>query len=355
MKALLVNDASLAGHHGSALVTEQIKLFSAEAGIETLSGWDWGSVLKACQEELPAIDLVIVNGEGSIHHNSKSARRIAALALQLREKRIPAYLVNATIEACDPDVLNGLGAFRARFVRDSLSCDVLEMAGISSTVVPDLVLSASLPASRLATSGPLMLTDSSEEGKTARLVGLAHRWREANIVTLRCPPPWPARGSCFRKVTFELKRAAAKPASLTPWSLRYAGAFRTIEELLNALANSRGLVAARYHGLCLALLMRLPFIAIEGNTGKAGALLRDIGLDRRCVHLDELTACQEPLEPPMLDDRESKAIDVFLSRTRLAAREMFNWIADDANAVLWSDGEHRRDRTRLHIAASLFI
>jgi hypothetical protein len=351
MKALLVNDASLAGHHGSALVTEQIKLLSAEAGIETLSGWDWESVLKACQDEPPAIDLVIVNGEGSIHHNSKSARRIAAIALQLREKRVPAYLVNATIEACDPDILNGLGAFRARFVRDSLSCDVLEMAGISSKVVPDLVLSASLPASRPAISGPLTLTDSSEEGKTARLIGLAQRWPETNIVTLRCPPPWPARGSSLRKVAFELKRAAAKPASLTPWSLRYAGAFRTIDELMDALASSRGLVTARYHGLCLALLIRLPFIAIEGNTGKAGALLRDIGLNRRCVDLDELTTSQEPPELQVFDDRESKAIDVFLSHTRKAAREMFNWIADDASALLSSDGDRRRGRTRQEIAA----
>ena len=351
MKALLVNDASLAGHHGSALVTEQIKILSARAGIEILSGWDWESVLKACQKDRPAYDFVIVNGEGSIHHNSKSARRIAAIALQLREKRIPAYLVNATIEACDPDVLNGLGAFRGRFVRDSSSRDLLETAGISSSVVPDLVLSASLAAAKPTIAGPLTLTDSSQEGKTARLVGLAQRWPQTRIVTLRCPPPWPARGSSLRKVTFELKRAVAQPASLTPWSLRYAGAFRTLDELLDALASSRGLVTARYHGLCLALLMRLPFIAIEGNTGKAGALLRDIGLDRRCVDLDELTASGEPPELRNLDDREAKALDVFLSRARNAARDMFDWIADDARAVLSPEGDQRRGRTRQDIAA----
>ncbi len=333
MRALLVNDASLAGHHGSALVTDQIKLLSARHGLEVVAGWDWNSVLNACGGDAKPFDLVIVNGEGSIHHNAKGARRIAALAATLAARDVPAFLVNATVEACDVDILRGLGAFRFCTVRDTASQRTLAAAGVHAGVVADLTLSASLAGAQQAEDGPLLLTDSSDELKSARLMELGRRWAGVEMMTLRCPPPWPVRGSPVRKYAFEVKRFVAKAAAPGPWTLRYGGALRTRDDLIAKMSRSRGVVAARYHAVCLAILLRLPFVAVEGNTGKAGSLLRDMGLDHRLRALDTLCHRDTPPIVPPFAAWELAAIDAFLERNRRNAEDLFARIAGDARAV----------------------
>ena len=199
MKALIVNDASLAGHHGSALVTEQIQRIGRKAGADIVAGWDWESVLPALKSDRVPFDLIIVNGEGSVHHDSKSALRIASIAKSLRAKGVPAFMVNATVEACSPAVLDGLAAFRACYVRDTASRDLLAKAHIPAKVVPDLTLSALANYQSQDGGGPLLLTDLSDERKTAQLVAIASHWPDTNILTLRCPPPWPVNGSRFQR------------------------------------------------------------------------------------------------------------------------------------------------------------
>lgn len=330
MQALLVNDASLAGHHGSCLVTEQIKALASRTGIAVTTGWDWESILAILQDQPKPFDMVIVNGEGSIHHDSKAARRISALAPRLAAKGVPAYLVNATIEGCSADVLHGLGAYRACFVRDSASQAELALAGLHSEVVADLVLTAAIAPQLNRTIGPLLLTDSSDEAKTARLIGLKQRWNGSMIITLRSAPPRPVRGSSTRALSYGFKRAIASTAPLSPWSLRYAGALQTREKLIEVFTSCSGLIAARYHAVCLALVLRVPFLALEGNTGKTGALLRDLGLQARCVDFDSLESTCSPPVVPAFDGREVAAINSFVSNSTTAAAAMFTFIAADA-------------------------
>lgn len=333
MKALLFNDASLAGHHGSALVTERLKDLAKEVGIDVVTGWDWESALAACQASSFPFDLVIVNGEGSIHHDSKSARRIAALAGELRAKGIPAYLVNATVESCTTNLLAGLGAYRAVFVRDSKSQSVLRAAGVNASLVHDLTLSFPAPTTGYNPSGPLLLTDASEQQKTAQLIELHKRWSGSQMITLRSPPPRPNRGRRLRSLAFRLKRLAASHAALSPWSLRYAHALASREELVTALASSSGLIAARYHAVCIALVLEVPFIAVEGNTGKTSALLSDIGLKERRVDLNKLAAMKSAPLIPAFDAGERDAIRAFLAQTRAGAEKMLNDIAADARTL----------------------
>lgn len=330
MKALLVNDASLAGHHGSCLVTEQIKALACRTGIVVTTGWDWESILAIFQDQPKLFDIVIVNGEGSIHDNSKAARRISSLAPELAAKGVPAYLVNATIGGCSAHVLHGLGAYRARFVRDSASQAELALAGLNSEVVADLVLTATIAPQLKKTIEPLLLTDLSDEAKTARLIGLKQRWHGSTIITFRSPPPRPVRGSSTRALTYGFKRAIASTATLSPWSLRYAGALQTREKLVDIFTSCSGLIAARYHAVCLALILRVPFLALESNTGKTGALLRDVGLQARCVDFDLLESGCSPPVVPAFNDRELAAIEYFLSKTSTAATAMFTSIAADA-------------------------
>lgn len=85
LKGLLVNDTSLADHHGSALVSARARELAGEAGMDLRCGWNW-SAIETTLAGQHGFDLVVVNGEGSLHDSSPTARRIAALG------RIPPLL-----------------------------------------------------------------------------------------------------------------------------------------------------------------------------------------------------------------------------------------------------------------------
>ncbi len=332
LRGLLVNDASLSGHHGSALVTDQAVRLAENAGIDLAARWDWEPVEKTLADPAArrAFDLVIVNGEGSIHHEAKAAVRIAKMATALKACGLPAYLINATVEETPPDVTMALGAFRRVYLRDRESAAFLAASNIGSKVVPDLTLSFDA-APRAQGSGTVLVTDSSDTGKTVALLALADKWPDATPITMRAEPPWPDRGSARRRWSFEAKRLLSRPLPLSPWSLRYAGALRTRDELLNVLTQqARAMVCGRYHAVCYALLTRLPFVAVAGNTSKVASLLHDVGLSSRHGTIEAVAgASPEGMIPPFTP-AETARIDEFLERARVDAAEMFKVIARDA-------------------------
>lgn len=339
LKALLVNDASLAGHHGSALVTAQICKLAAAAGIDVVSGWTWDAVLSALAAGEPRFDLILVNGEGSLHSSSQAARRIANIASGLAQTgAAPAYLINASVEGNSEALDRELASFRLRFVRDNTSQAYLAGRNVTADVVHDITLTAShLP--RAGGSGTLLVTDASSQATTRRLIALARAW-PAEALTLRARPPRPARGEASRQRGFGIKRQIARFSPLSPWSLRY-GATHSLNQLMDLLAHgTQGMVCGRYHAVCFALRMQLPFVAVAGNTSKTGALLSDIGLDARLKTLEELEAVAPHMAVPRFSDPERQKIQAFLVATERNARSMFSRIADDAH--LW----HEQPATR---------
>ncbi|MGE0023245.1 MAG: polysaccharide pyruvyl transferase family protein [Hyphomicrobium sp.] len=325
----LVSDASLSGHHGSALVTSQACRLAADAGIDATSGWTGDALWDAVESGRVDFDLVIVNGEGSLHSNSRAAERTATIAADLAQQSLPAYLINATVEGNRLQLDKALGLFRLRFVRDSRSQAQLERAHVEAEVVHDLTLTAAhLP--KAEGRGPLLITDASDQAKTRRLLALAARWPDAEAITLRTRPPWPRRGAVSRRVSFEVKRQLARLLPLSPWSLRYGRAVAFVQLVDRLAHHARGIVCGRYHAVCLALRMGLPFVAIEGNTSKTGALLADIGLVDRCVPLAELEASDSAFPIAPFTEVERQRIEAFLTATERAAAAMFRRIAEDA-------------------------
>lgn len=329
LKALLVGDASLSGHHGSAIVTAQLVKLAGDAGIDVLHGWTWEAANSALQGDNARYDLVIVNGEGSVHSDSRAARRFAGLAKQLAaEQRAPAYLVNATVEGNSAELDYDLSFFRLRFVRDTSSQAYLARRDVAAEVVHDLTLTSSdLP--RADGRGPLLVTDASDQETTRRLLAIA-RASQAEAVTLRSRPPWPARGNPSRRVSFEIKRQLARFSKQSPRSLRYGDALSR-DAFVDRLAHeASGILCGRYHAVCLALRMGLPFVAVAGNTGKTGALLADIGLDNRTTTLDDLELATGPIAIAPFSDGEESKLAAFLAAVALRAPAMFRDIASDA-------------------------
>ncbi len=329
LKALLVGDASLAGHHGSAIVTAQLVKLARDAGIDVVHGWTWDAAISALQSNDARYDLVIVNGEGSVHSDSRAARRFAGLAKQLAaEQRVPAYLVNATVESNSASLDRDLGLFRLRFVRDASSQAYLARRGVASGVVHDLTLTSSdLP--RADGRGPLLVTDASDQETTRRLLAIA-RASQAEAITLRSRPPWPSRGNPSRRISFEIKRQIARFRAQSPWTLRYGDTLSRSAFVDRLAHGARGILCGRYHAVCLAVRMGLPFLAVAGNTGKTGALLADIGLEGRATTLDDLERAAAALAIAPFSDAEQAKLAAFLAAVALRAPAMFQDIASDA-------------------------
>jgi polysaccharide pyruvyl transferase WcaK-like protein len=332
-RGLLVNDASLAGHHGSALVTDRAKSLAQEVGIDLTIGWPW-SKIEDTLSRTHEFEVVIVNGEGSIHHDSPSARRIAQLALLLHAQNIPAFLVNASEEANSHEILRGLAAFRRIYVRDEASRQSLSKASIPAHVVSDLTLSWK-HAPQAGGIGELLVTDASDNRKSERLIDLARKW-SARPVTMRCPPPRPRRGFPTRWLSHQAKSLIAGFAPMGAWQLRYRPTANTYCALARILAEeASGIICGRYHAVCFALCQGLPFLAIEGNIGKVAALLGDIGMRDRLRSLEELESMTGRPRIPAFSDEEHQRRQLFLADTRRRAGQMFRDIANDlANPVV---------------------
>ena len=135
MKVFLVNDTS--GYHfGCDMVVKTIREQLKQRGCEWLGSVGRGQQLKDHTELMKAADLVIVNGEGTLHHNRKPE------LLELAE-HYPAVLINATIdEYVLPDVAK---RFKYVAMRESLSAEYWDdYFGWTPPIVPDLSLMQSV-------------------------------------------------------------------------------------------------------------------------------------------------------------------------------------------------------------------
>jgi polysaccharide pyruvyl transferase WcaK-like protein len=98
---------------------------------------------------------------------------------------------------------------------------------------------------------------------------------------------------------------------------------RPAAEILREIATCRGLVAGRFHAMCLSLLADTPFAAMQSNTLKTKGLLADAGLVHRLA--------EDPVEAlrlaPTWSDGERELAARFVSRARADASAMFREIA----------------------------
>ncbi len=276
-------------------------------------------------------DVVIVNGEGSIHHNSKTAYQIARLGPVLQASQTPAFLINASEEANGVDVYAGLSKFRAIYVRDRSSQLSLARSGIKSNVVHDLTLTwDACPTA--SGSGPVFVTDASNQIQARTLFNYARRVG-ATPISLRTAPPRPLGAWPRRRIAFELKRLAGYALPDSPWALRYSGSVRTLDDFVVRLSKqSSGLVTGRFHAVCLAIRMRLPFVAVAAETSKIESLLSEIGLEDRLIDPAQLDGSTSlPLIAPF-NKIELEAIESLLHRTERDAQAMFNAIATEVQS-----------------------
>jgi hypothetical protein len=307
-KVAIFNDTTAERHFGCDAVMATLRReIAARGGAIVHShpvGSDWRKSRRA-RTAIASADIVIVNGEGTVHHSKERARALAAIGPYAAEQHKPAFLINATIEANDAATMADILAFRRIWVRDTKSADEIRRTGGTAGVAPDLSFGQHFaPASGgrgvIVVDGVLRrarkrLADAADTMGTEYL-SIRHSPGPAYI---RVGPPWRRRYS-WRWLGFRLR---------FPDTSAYA----------HYLGQHDHMVTGRYHAVCLAISLGLSFSALGSNTSKIQSLLADVGLneDRMIGERDA-----PPIVPFSAEEKERA--EAFTKHARTAHQSMFD-------------------------------
>ena len=218
MKIVLTNDTSDNGHFGCQLVGKAYRDLLDERDVEIIKTQYRREPLdrKACDKA----DLVIVNGEGCIHHGKYEE------LLEIGSE-YPAILMNCSIQDLASNPYEALRTFKRVTVRESYTAASLRlMAGFDAEIVPDVIFHHKLRRTRSALYSETFTSDDSI--------------REYKDCTAGCKDP----------------------------------------DFLTKLSHHKRASVGRFHAACACAMMGVPFTAWRGNTWKIEGLLSDMGLSK---------------------------------------------------------------------------
>lgn len=339
VRAALINDTSRVGHHGCTVVMRRITALAAAAGIEVRGRYP----AEMPAERLPwsDVDLVLVNGEGSLHGDRRIAFDVARWGAEARRRAVPSALINTVYQNNGEAIADLTRAYDLVFCRESASRTALALAGIAAETVPDLSLTWR-PGCAAGAGGRVVFGDSTIRATTRRLYELARTVDAPRFTLMTEPPllpdqPWSNRKRILRH---RWLRMVAPLGLSSPHLGSGAKVFPDPETMARWLADEAAvLVTGRFHAVCIALDLGLPVLAIRSNTHKIEALFADVGLEDRMIDLDDLPALARDgaLAARTYSTDERSRIAAFLADGERRASAMFGRIAALARAAARHD------------------
>lgn len=189
-------------------------------------------------------DLIIVNGEGTLHSNR--APEIEGALTLAYDSGVPYFVVNS-IFMDYPGFAEFLRRAEGVSLRDARSVDEARTLGIEVTRCQDAALYAAFDAfEHVPESGESCVTDFHPEAPTT--------------------------------TRLEFKRALASGARYLPF--QSGNGWRTWPGLVARIATFGHVVSGRYHGALLAALAGRPCRMLPSNSGKIGQLATELGFER---------------------------------------------------------------------------
>ena len=266
MKAGIFNDTSVSGHYGCTAVMSTLMSGLAERNVEAAYLWpvatDWQGHTAYLEARRP--NMIVVNGEGTIHHSAerKRTRDLCAIAHYASDRQIPVHLINASVSDLEMTAIEAIRLFDTIHVRETASRDYLKEYGIAATVVPDLSLGWPVAAPDMSRKG-VIVTDSVLEQTAGGLRSFAEAMK-AHYESMR-----PRPSTAQRLKNSLAKRLRPSPA-VTHWHAR-----SNVDDFIKRLSRCDLVVTGRFHSVMLAILTDTPFVTLPSNTEKIEAVLRD--------------------------------------------------------------------------------
>jgi len=325
---VLLGDTRDLHHHGCEAVLRQLITGLTNAGLPpagVLHGMEWEPYGEICLKA----PLVVLNGEGALHHSRPVVESVLSLAEMRRAAGLPTALVNSSWFANTPEQTRRLTAFDLVGMRDGESRKAVTAEGIASLNVPDLAIRQAMQwraahAEVVAGSAPTV-SDSTRPEITRQLRALAAK-RGWKYLPVLYPPAAPRSGAKSRKIFGKLRLARMLgPIARLVMSPRYHAHLAGMPDMdayCAALAAGTGALAGRFHTVCYCLGLRVPVAALASNTRKIESILADAGLDvaRRMVSLDSLNGI------PPFTGAEAAALEKFLTRSEQEYETLFSRI-----------------------------
>ena len=331
--AVIINDTRVDQHHGCNRVMRAILDLSEANGIEIIGAapahrdWRTDSNFTATFERS---DIVIVNGEGTIHHSRPTAVPLLAAGARAKELGKRSVLLNFSWFANDSAMEQALQDFDILSARDSLSLEAVRKIRRDCRLVPDLSFCGRLADG--STREDIGFGDSVNAADSLALHCLRKRvhGRFAPIVTAK-----PGAGGKLRLARHFL--ASHDSSDARPLRFRIAQAYehyrndiRDPGRYLSFLSRLRLLVTGRFHGVTLALCSGTPVLALSSNTPKIEAVVADAGLGAWRV-----------IEPEAVDEQLIAKASAWHGEERENVRRYTETAAEDAKRLFRDVGAFR--------------
>lgn len=282
MRALVLNDTGKGQHPGCMLVMGQLLEGCRISGIQVSRTLSLGrGFKKVLQDEISSCDVVVINGEGTMHHDTPGALALADAGMFARDHGKPVAIINTVWEG-NRQANQLLPCASLIYARESFSAAEIRRVGATATVVPDLALSC--PADQLFPMqeqghGPVVVLD---DVRFDMAVLLARYARSRGLQFLRMAPRPPLHSF----------------STVMKWGQLCVegggGQFRLGR--VGIIKEASIVVTGRFHGSCLAILARRPFVAVSSNTHKIQGLLADAHLGDGAALVPDATLSRNPFE-----------------------------------------------------------
>jgi len=229
-KVFLVNDTYLHNRHfGCELVSSTFREQFARVGLEMIGNAPKDFEPSKYAEKMKAADLIVLNAEGSVHHNRNPH------LLEVAGK-YPSVMVNGVFEENDK-IAHLLKNFLYISCRESLSANYVRALGFESAVNPDVIFSS-------------MVLRAYTKGQPTTDLGFTDsvKWRKSRIGP------------------FKRKRKYGFAAE------------RSFVDYLEEFTSYKRLCIGRFHGVVVASVLGIPFSSWDSNTWKTLGLMKDMGV-----------------------------------------------------------------------------
>lgn len=328
-RVVLLNDTDVGGHHfGCARVMREIRDQLSRRRLEVAGSVKTGKDWRLSDVTVEDADLLIINGEGTLHHGARRGRWLLEAAETVKARGGRVALVNALWQDNPADWSQLAAGIDVLCSRDSRSAGVLSgAAGRSVEWIGDMSMWSEVPRPDAGRHG-IVFGDSIDASVTAGLARLARSVPDASILPVTAQlkfisPHLNGLRNTLRKIYAERRHRSFLKANPK-------ADFATDDrDYIARLSRARLSVTGRFHAVCLAIATGTPFVAVSSNSWKIRALIEDIGLDTRRL------CAMATLRPARLDpddwdysDEERRRIDTCLASWRVRGGALFDRIAD---------------------------
>ncbi len=299
--AILLNDTSVNHHHGCHKVVDNISIFFNSLGVAIIYKHAVGNTWKnnsTFNEKLDEADILIINAEGTIHHNSTRGRILLEAVVEAKKYGKLVLLLNMTYQSNPVEFKEYLAQADLITVRESLSLAELNKLGIKAMLVPDFTFyDVENYAPIKADRKHCLVTDSVFQSLSLSLFNFADSNEGFKFRPILSKNPndklWSHYSTRFIKFPSKmtLKLLVTRPKTFYKEyklnnTLYKKHTIENTKAYIDEVSKANGIITARFHALCFAIQQRNKFLTVVSNSHKVEGLLKDIGLDDKRVMLD---------------------------------------------------------------------